>query len=124
METGNAIIDSEHRQLFDAINKLMDACSKGQGRNELEKTVNFLSSYVENHFSHEERLQINSQYPNYNAHKLFHENYKNKLKTISNDLIKSGATIVMLNNLNMHASTLISHIKLEDKKLAQFLNSK
>ncbi|UQT48907.1 hypothetical protein M5E87_02180 [Flavonifractor plautii] len=27
--TGNQLIDSEHRQLFDAINALMDACAQG-----------------------------------------------------------------------------------------------
>ena len=29
--TGNQLIDSEHRQLFDAINALMDACAQGAG---------------------------------------------------------------------------------------------
>ena len=32
LETGNATIDREHRELFDAVNKLMDACGSGQGR--------------------------------------------------------------------------------------------
>ena len=31
LETGNAIIDGEHRELFRAVNTLMDACGKGQG---------------------------------------------------------------------------------------------
>lgn len=42
LETGNAIIDSEHRQLFNAINQLMDACSSGQGRAKIESTLRFL----------------------------------------------------------------------------------
>ena len=45
LETGNALIDREHRELIDAINALLDSCSKGQGRNELEKTAKFLQSY-------------------------------------------------------------------------------
>lgn len=32
LETGNALIDSEHRQLFKAVNDLLDACSQGKGR--------------------------------------------------------------------------------------------
>ena len=31
LETGNALIDSEHRQLFKAVNDLLDACSQGKG---------------------------------------------------------------------------------------------
>lgn len=36
LETGNSIIDGEHRELFRAVNSLMDACGKGQGRAVLE----------------------------------------------------------------------------------------
>ena len=54
--TGNALIDTEHKQLFDAINALMDACAQGAGRARIEQTVNFLNSYVNKHFSDEERL--------------------------------------------------------------------
>ena len=37
--TGNALIDSEHRQLFAAVNSLMDACSQGKGRGQIQQTV-------------------------------------------------------------------------------------
>ena len=43
LETGNALIDSEHKQLFSAINNLMDACSQGQGRTVLDSTIKFLN---------------------------------------------------------------------------------
>ena len=47
--TGNQLIDSEHRQLFDAINALMDACAQGAGRTKISETVQFLNSYVSKH---------------------------------------------------------------------------
>ena len=46
LETGNALIDSEHRQLFKAVNDLLDACSQGKGRSQVESTLEFLVSYV------------------------------------------------------------------------------
>ena len=52
--TGNQLIDSEHRQLFDAINALMDACAQGAGRTKINETVQFLNSYVSKHFRDEE----------------------------------------------------------------------
>ena len=58
LETGNALIDSEHRQLFAVINKLMDACSQGKGRDQIASTVQYLNDYVSKHFSDEEQLQI------------------------------------------------------------------
>ena len=44
--TGNSLIDAEHKQLFDAINDLMDACAQGVGREKFMSTTQFLNSYV------------------------------------------------------------------------------
>ena len=82
LATGNTLIDSEHRQLFEAINKLMEACAQGKGRDQISSTLQFLTSYVSKHFGDEEQLQIRSQYPNYSAHKQFHEGYKRQLNDI------------------------------------------
>ena len=57
LETGNSVIDSEHRQLIAAVNSLLDACSKGQGRTQLSSTANFLLNYTEKHFAYEEAIQ-------------------------------------------------------------------
>ena len=83
LETGNAIIDKEHRELIQAVNKLLEACSRGEGRTSMDATIKFLNNYVEQHFSHEERLQQQSKYPNITAHKAFHEQYKKTLKEIT-----------------------------------------
>lgn len=39
--TGNQLIDSEHRQLFDAINALLDACAQGAGHTRSMKPCSF-----------------------------------------------------------------------------------
>ena len=79
LETGNALIDSEHRQLFKAVNDLLDACSQGKGRSQVESTLDFLVSYVAKHFGDEEKLQVQTSYPGYAAHRQFHEWYKGEL---------------------------------------------
>lgn len=124
LESGNAIIDKEHRELFQAINKLMDACSQGKGRAAIEGTVKFLLDYVDRHFAHEEQLQKTSGYPGMAAHRMFHENYKMKLRQIANDILSHETTIADLSTLNSHVAILVSHIKLEDKKLGAFLQKK
>lgn len=43
---GSALIDSEHRQLFAAINSLMEECEKGKGRDSIIKTARFLVDTV------------------------------------------------------------------------------
>ena len=119
--TGNALIDSEHRQLFDAINALLDACAQGKGRDKINETVRFLNSYVSKHFGDEEQLQVSAKYPGYNAHHTFHEGYKRNLTQVTTALEKEGPTIQTLGALNQAAAVLVSHIRTEDRKLARFL---
>lgn len=122
--TGNALIDSEHKQLFNAINDLMDACASGQGRDHIMKTVDFLNGYVARHFSDEERLQVSSNYPDYQNHKTFHDGYKRQLQQTTQELLNDGATVKSLAKLNQVASVLVSHIRVEDRKLAKHLKTK
>ena len=98
--TGNALIDSEHRQLFAAVNNLMTACSQGKGRDQIQQTVTFLSNYVVKHFQDEERLQAQSNYPNYPAHKQFHDGYRRQLAQVSQELLQEGPTVKALGDLN------------------------
>ena len=121
LETGNAIIDKEHRELLEAVNTLMDACGKGQGRAALEPAVKFLLNYVDQHFAHEEQLQKQSNYPGLAAHRTFHENYKKTLREVAAAIPPAGPTIADLNNINMQVGVLVSHIKTEDKRLGAHL---
>lgn len=121
--TGNQLIDTEHKQLFAAINSMLDACSQGKGRDNLMQTVNFLNSYVQKHFGDEERLQVTSKYPNYAPHKTFHDGYRRKLMDATNALLSEGTSMRALGQVNQLAGVLISHIRTEDRKLAQFLKN-
>lgn len=123
LETGNDLIDSEHRMLFDAINDLMDACSSGQGRNKIGETAEFLADYVDKHFSDEEDLQRKNRYPHYQAHHDFHVNYKHKIRELANSIRADGPSVKNLGEINAQASVLINHIRHEDKRLAAFLKN-
>ena len=124
LATGNATIDAEHKELFAAINRVMEACSKGQGRAVLEETIRFMESYVEKHFSHEEQLQQKCKYPDYVNHKKWHEGYKKVVAEIDAQIKKEGPSIALVGKVNAQiAGALATHIKTEDKKLAAFMKS-
>ena len=120
LETGNVKIDSEHRELFAAVNAMMDACTSGKGRAAVEPTMKFLLSYVDKHFAHEMELQEKSNYPGRAAHKRFHTAYTAKLRELAMAL-PENPTLGDLGNLNQHIAVLLSHIRTEDKRLGAFL---
>lgn len=119
--TGSQQIDMQHRQLFEAVNRLMDACSMGKGRDQIQSTITFLSDYVVKHFRDEERLQTQSGYPGYAGHKQFHDEYQRQLSLTAQELLQEGPTVRALGDLNRAVATLITHIRTEDKRMARFL---
>ncbi len=121
--TGNAMIDTQHKELFAAVNNLLEACSSGRGRDHLATTVSFLQNYITKHFNDEEQLQASVSYPELMSHKHFHASYKQTIQKISQSLLLNGPTISVLADLNRELSVLLNHIRTEDKKIATFIKS-
>lgn len=74
--TGNELIDSQHKELIDRINKLLDSCEENNASSVAVKTLDFLSDYTDFHFSAEEDLQKDVSYPGYTQHKAQHDGFK------------------------------------------------
>lgn len=119
--TGNTLIDTQHKELLDAVNALTDACSSGNGRDNLSNTIQFLVDYVNKHFSDEEMLQMRTKYPNIDKHRAFHRQFKEQLAAATLELREKGATIVVLGKLNTVVASLLTHIRMEDVKLAKHI---
>lgn len=124
LATGNPAIDNQHKELIAALNNLLEACSMGKGRDALKDTSKFLYEYTAKHFADEERLQLNSKYPDYVSHKKYHEDFKLVVRDIINQLEKEGPTVVLVGKVNSAvAGWLINHIKKEDVKVAEHIRS-
>lgn len=125
IETGNATIDGEHRQLIDAINRMLAACVQGGAALEAQNALEFLNQYVEKHFTHEELLQRQSAYPDYDRHKMLHDGYRQVVRSLTEEYRKTGPTPLMLNKLNNNiGGWLVNHIKREDRLLAEHIRKK
>ena len=48
--TGNEMIDGQHKELIDKINKLLDSCEVGNDKLTAIKTLDYLADYTEFHF--------------------------------------------------------------------------
>ncbi|CUX49090.1 bacteriohemerythrin [Clostridium sp. C105KSO13] len=123
LQTGNALIDSEHRELFRIINNLQEACAKGQGRGKVEPTAKFLVDYVKKHFRDEEELQKSVEYPGYSVHKKFHEDYIIQIEGGADKILTHNADIASLAELNKLIGILVAHIRTEDRKLASYVST-
>ena len=122
LKIGVSLIDSEHKELCDRIDQLFAACSKGQGKEEIIKTVEFLESYTIKHFSDEEQLQRKSAYPKVKEHKQMHEYFTGKIADLKRDIMDNGASVATISQANYFLMDwLLNHIQKVDTELAQYI---
>lgn len=121
LATGVKEIDYQHRQLCDAIDRLLDACKTGKGRAEVINTITFLYDYTRKHFSDEEIIQKKSGYPKCAEHKKLHDDFVAKLNDVKNDVIANGVAITTVSQVNsLLINWLINHIKRVDKEISEY----
>lgn len=124
LETGNPLIDAEHKELIQAINRLLEACAAGKGRDELSGTIDFLTQYTRTHFIHEEELQMRYGYPDYANHKRFHETFIKVVERLAARLKEEGATPQLMTEINKQMVVwLLNHIKCENARVAEHIQS-
>ena len=80
--TGNDMIDTQHRELVDRMNKLIESCDENNSKSVAIKTLDFLSDYMNFHFSAEEHLQKEIAYPEYDRHKAEHTLFKRTINEL------------------------------------------
>jgi methyl-accepting chemotaxis protein len=123
--TGNETIDSQHKMLFDAINKLIAAMRDKEAGTELKSAIDFLSDYTIKHFFEEEQIQKQAEYPDHPNHHKLHEDFKLVVKELSHKLILNGASESLIADVQKKIGNwLVAHIKGQDIKLGMYLKGK
>ena len=124
LETGHPIIDSQHKELINAVNNLLAACQQGQAADKVASTIDFLVSYTKRHFGEEEALQQKSHYPDYANHRSLHEAFVKVMADLAAELKQTGPTPSTINKIIRNAGDwLVSHILQQDSKVAAHLKS-
>ena len=82
------MIDSHHKELIDRINKLLDSCEQSNEKTAAIKMMDYLADYTDFHFSAEEKLQQEIEYPGFEKHKAQHEAFKNTIKELEEMLVE------------------------------------
>jgi hemerythrin-like metal-binding protein len=113
-------IDDQHKKLFDLINELHEAMKAAKGKAVLGKVIKELVSYTEFHFSSEEILLKNCNYPNLHQHKLQHDEFTKKVKEFEQKHL-NGTVLLSQEIVSFLKDWLINHIKETDKQYSLFI---
>jgi hemerythrin len=124
LETGYELIDNQHKQLIMALNNLLDACRNGKANEEVKKTMDFLTGYTIKHFSDEEKLQKQYNYPDYFTHKQYHDDFKITVGQLTEKIIQDGSTEEVIGLVSSSIGAwLLNHIKGDDFRMAVYIKA-
>ena len=119
------LIDEQHKMLIQRLADLSDAFRRGLEQNKVMQTLEFMIDYTDFHFSAEEKVMEENDYPGLDEQKRQHEEFKRTLNNIVEDYKEEGTTTAIAESINVFLlNWLIKHIKGTDSKLGAFLTEK
>jgi hemerythrin len=122
LETGNATIDAQHRELFSRIDRLLEAAQERRSAVEITGMLDFLGHYVVAHFSGEERAMAQSGYPGLDDHRSEHQQFIRDYSALYQEFKHGGPTLALVVRVsNRVTAWLREHIYRTDRTMAQWL---
>ena len=122
--TGNEMIDSQHKELIEKINAVLKSCEQSNDKVVAVNTLDFLEEYTNYHFSAEEQLQREIDYPGFAKHKAQHDAFKQTIADLQDMLQEeegpSPAFVAKVQE--MVVEWLYVHIEGFDRSVAEYKN--
>lgn len=121
--TGNDTIDTQHKELIDRIRNFVSACEKDAGKIKAIQMLDYLSEYTDFHFSAEEKLQADVDYPALKEHQAKHEEFKGNIRELYEFFEEvEGPTDEFVKQVEINVvNWLFNHIKTFDRSVAEYI---
>lgn len=122
--TGDATIDSQHKELIDKINALLNKCAEGDNKLGAVKMLDYLAEYTEFHFTEEEKLQEKIDYPGLAEHKKKHDELRRVVAELNEMLDEEeGPTDKFVEQVQKNVvNWLYGHIKSFDRSFVEYMD--
>ena len=114
-------IDEQHRELVNRINDVLSMGVKSVSAEETQKTIDLLNAYVVKHFSDEQALHKQYQYPKCEWHQEQHKTFLAELQKFEKEYAADGASAkftIALNNTIVN--WIVRHIKHADVEFGKY----
>lgn len=121
LETGNKLIDDQHRQLLNLADKMQLQHGIVPDPEEFLSALRFLKKYIYTHLADEEGVMEACAYAGTVGHREVHQRIRQDLEALIDRFITEGATRVLRLELYMFVfDRFVHHIRQVDKPMAAF----
>ncbi len=120
---GHHAIDEQHQGLLTLINKLHEALAIGESRSVLSEIFDGLKRYVREHFSMEEELMRNTQFPGREAHLREHASFCEKVDQMFLHFLQSASFLIGIELMRFLSAWVEEHMQQADQVYMLHLRS-
>lgn len=125
---GVPLIDQQHEELFNRVSAFIQTVqNKGDWEEKMarvKETMEFMQQYVVFHFDAEEEYQESINYPDIDAHKKAHANFKQGVNTYAQRMSQEGYKEELVQEFGGKLMAwLIMHVMGTDQKIGQYVKS-
>ncbi len=130
LETGIDILDDQHRRYIELLNEYIEKANEHTAGSEEEVThltesLDFLHQYADEHFSTEDSIMRETEYPEHETHKEEHLHFLKHVGDLCKDMETKGFSHELSREVNYYTiEWFIEHILVSDMKLVEFLKAK
>jgi hemerythrin len=120
--TGVEAIDGQHRELFLRVNRLIEASRAHRSKDEVQHLLEFLGSYVVEHFASEEQTMAACAYPRIEGHLAEHRQFMRELEALRQEARRRGPTPLLVIHVTSRTTEwLREHIYRTDRLLGDWI---
>lgn len=119
-ELGISQLDEHHRRLIDILNSTYDCYQNDNHEEALVNILEELLNYTQYHFSAEEQLMQDSNYPARREHTMEHDMFTRQIAQFQQDLV-DGKGLLAMEMIQFLGTWLLHHIIDVDKKFGIYL---
>lgn len=119
-ELGFKTIDEQHIKLVDIINDFYDAFATAQAHEKIGEIIGELVNYTVYHFTAEEEIFANSNYPNTEEHRKKHKEFVDELKRYHQE-VKDGNMTTTYDLMTFLRDWLVQHIMGTDRTYLPYI---
>ncbi len=119
LETELQMIDREHQDLVELLNRLIDLLTGGASHEQWLPLLDELVQHVADHFAHEEKVMENVGYPGTLEHRTHHRQLLQEVGQFRDQLTADGEIRDTLATVRFLKFWVLKHVVQEDMKIKQ-----
>lgn len=124
---GVEAVDRQHQELFERLNSFIKSVRSDRDldskKAEVAETLEFMGKYVDVHFTSEEKLQQEYDFPGYPEHHQIHEHFKQEIQKFQKEYQENEYDEEFVMEFSGRLLTwLINHVTDTDQKIGEHIN--